>query len=121
MLRWHGRPYLIDHGATLTFAHNWPRAEAWISRPYDAREHALIKSSPRLGDADRTLAPQVTPALVADALAEVPDEWLADMAEFGGLPQLREAYARQLLERLQARSDWLPLLLDALDPAGSTP
>jgi hypothetical protein len=33
MLRWHGRPYLIDHGATLTFAHHWPGAEAWIARP----------------------------------------------------------------------------------------
>jgi len=24
MLYWHGRPYLIDHGAALTFHHRWP-------------------------------------------------------------------------------------------------
>ena len=27
MLRWHGAPYLIDHGATLTFHHGWSGPE----------------------------------------------------------------------------------------------
>ena len=38
MLFWHGRPYLIDHGAALTFHHSWSSP----LRPYDAGEHALI-------------------------------------------------------------------------------
>jgi hypothetical protein len=120
MLRWHGRPYLIDHGATLTFAHNWPRAEAWIPRPYDAAEHALIHSSPRLADADRALAGSVTRELIEAAIAEVPDEWFADEAEFGGLAELREAYARQLLGRWDARTQWLPPLIATVDGAGAS-
>ena len=28
MLFWHRRPYLIDHGAALTFHHHWPGADA---------------------------------------------------------------------------------------------
>ena len=60
MLRWHGRPYLIDHGATLTFAHHWPGAKAWVTRPYNAAEHALIASDPQVADADRALGPQLT-------------------------------------------------------------
>ena len=28
LLHWHGMPYLIDHGATLTFQHNWATADA---------------------------------------------------------------------------------------------
>lgn len=121
MLLWHARPYLIDHGATLTFAHNWPRAGAWIPRPYDAREHALIHSSPELTSADRTLAGLLTPDLVNAAVAEVPAEWLADAAEFGGLTELRAAYASQLLGRLAARTQWLPPLLATVEAAGGTP
>jgi hypothetical protein len=117
MLRWHGRPYLIDHGATLTFAHHWPGAEAWITRPYPAGEHALIHSSPQLADADQALASLVTPELVAAAVAEVPDEWLADADVFGGLEALRQAYARQLLERLASRHLWLPALITAAESA----
>jgi hypothetical protein len=118
MLRWHGRPYLIDHGATLTFAHHWPGAPGWIARPYEAREHALIHSAPLLAEADQALAPLVTPELVAAALSDVPNGWLVDAADFGGVVALREAYARQLLDRLNARSQWLPALLETVNAAG---
>ena len=37
MLFWHGSPYLIDHGATLTFQHAWSAAEGWVGRAYDRR------------------------------------------------------------------------------------
>jgi hypothetical protein len=32
LLFWHGGPYLIDHGATLTFHHAWSGAASWVSR-----------------------------------------------------------------------------------------
>ncbi len=34
LLFWHGGPYLIDHGATLTFHHAWSGAASWVTRPY---------------------------------------------------------------------------------------
>jgi hypothetical protein len=117
MLRWHDRPYLIDHGATLTFAHHWPGAGAWIGREYDAREHALIAVAPRVADADDALAGLVTESLVAQAAAEAPDEWLADphtLEVFGGLAELRAAYVGQVMERLDARPRWLPALIESI-------
>jgi hypothetical protein len=119
MLRWHGRPYLIDHGATLTFAHHWPGAPGWIARPYDAREHVVRNSFPQLAQADRALSGLVTPAVVTDAVAEVPDEWLADGESFGGVEPLRAAYERQVLGRLDARTRWLPALIADLDEAAT--
>jgi hypothetical protein len=119
MLRWHGRAYLIDHGATLTFAHHWPGAEAWVGRAYDAREHALAGSDPQLTEADSALGPLVTESLVTAAVAEAPDEWLHDplvIDAFGGLAQLREAYVRQLMGRLDARAQWLPALVEGTRP-----
>ncbi len=114
MLSWHRRPYLIDHGATLTFAHSWAGAEAWIRRPYNAREHAVLGCTPDLAAADTALAGLLDDAAVSAAVAQVPDEWLVDADELGGLDGARDAYARQILDRLAARDAWLPPLIAGL-------
>ncbi len=108
MLFWHGRPYLIDHGATLTFQHSWPGAEAWVRRPFDAADHVLLGCSPDLDAADATLAPRVTPQVLAAAVDAVPDEWLAGEPDFTGAAEVRAAFVRQLLARRDARDAWLP-------------
>src|SRR5829696_2638024 len=69
MLFWHGRLHLIDHGAALTFHHNWPGAAAAVSRPYDASTHALIECEPDVAAADAALAARVTRSVVDDVLA----------------------------------------------------
>jgi hypothetical protein len=108
MLLWHRRPYLIDHGATLTFHHSWPGADAAAIRPYDASDHVLLGSHPDLDAADSALAPRVTTDLVRAAAAAVPDEWLADEPGFASPDEVREAYARILTARVEAREAWLP-------------
>jgi HipA-like protein len=135
MLFWHGRLYLIDHGATLTFHHNWAGAEASVTRAYDASQHALVECAPDVPAADAALAPQVTPAALAEVLALVPDAWLLkdppaprhvqarDGTLQGGHPApgaavdadaVRARYADLLLARLDARSSWLPGVVDAV-------
>jgi hypothetical protein len=113
MLHWHGRPYLIDHGATLTFQHNWPTADRWIPRPYDARDHVLIGCSPDVAGADAALAPRVDRAAVGAAVADVPDEWLADEPGFDGPDAVRDAYGQRILARVAARDSWVPALVEA--------
>ena len=113
MLHWHGRPYLIDHGATLTFQHNWPTADGWVARPYDARDHVLIGCDPDVTAADAALGPRVTPAAVAAAVGDVPEEWLAEEPGFDSPDAVRAAYADRLLARVAARADWVPPLVAA--------
>src|SRR5947209_5692574 len=60
MLFWHGGLQLIDHGACLTFHHNWPGAAAAVGRPYDATQHALVECEPDVPAADAAPGPQVT-------------------------------------------------------------
>jgi hypothetical protein len=119
MLRWHGAPYLIDHGATLTFQHGWSGPEppevvaAGAARPYDASAHVLLTASPDLDSADAALAPLVTPELVRAAVARVPDRWL-DVPGFADVAQVRDAYVTRLLARRDARDAWLPPLREAV-------
>ena len=111
MLCWHGRLQLIDHGAALTFHHNWPGAAAAVTRAYDASEHALLECEPEVPAADAELAPRVTRSLLEAVLAQVPDDWLAD-------GDLRTRYVDQLLARLAARDAWLPGVVAAAQAGG---
>ncbi len=108
LLFWHGSPYLIDHGATLTFHHAWAGAEGWVRRPYDASNHVLLGCDPDLDDADAALAPLVTEALLTGVVAAVPDAWLVEEPGFDDPDEVRAAYVRQLLARVDARDGWLP-------------
>ncbi|WP_017611584.1 HipA family kinase [Nocardiopsis salina] len=107
MLLWHGKLYLIDHGASLIFHHSWANADRFVTRPYAAEDHALIDSSPDLKAADAALAPLVTEERLRGVVAMVPDEWLVDEPGFASADEVREAYVRHLLARVADRR-WLP-------------
>ena len=74
--------WLIDHGATMIWHHNWPAAQAAAAKPYDASDHALAPFGPDVAAAAAELAPLVTEELLAEVAADVPDEWLADEPGF---------------------------------------
>lgn len=125
MLCWHGKPQLIDHGASLTFHHNWPGATGTADRPYAAGDHLLLsprqylRGRPDVDAADRELAPLVTPELLTAVAACVPDQWLADEPGYeGGPDEVRAAYVTQLAARLRARQEWLPGLRAAVAENG---
>jgi hypothetical protein len=100
LLIWHGRLWLIDHGATLYFHHNWPRAATVVHRAYAADDHVLTPYATALATEGPALAARLTPELLADAIALVPDEWLDDGD--------RDSYLSHLSERAADPGTWLP-------------
>ncbi|GAA2012369.1 hypothetical protein GCM10009799_45910 [Nocardiopsis rhodophaea] len=107
MLVWHGAPYLIDHGATLIFQHNWRGSDGAVARAYDASDHVLLPVGPDVAAADAALAPLVTEELLSEVTALVPDEWLVEEPGFGSAQEVREAFVGHLLGRVAERG-WLP-------------
>ncbi|GGS97364.1 HipA family kinase [Streptomyces chromofuscus] len=99
LLMWHGDLWLIDHGATMIWHHNWPGATASAARPYDASDHALRSFAPDVAGAAAALAPLVTEELLAEVTAAIPDAWLTGEPGFDTPDDLRRAYARPLLAR----------------------
>ena len=99
LLIWHGGLWLIDHGATLYFHHNWPRAAAVVHRPYKWDDHVLKPYATGLSTAGPELAAQLTPDVIRDAVDNVPDEWL-DVD--------RSAYVEHLSARAAEPKAWLP-------------
>ncbi|MEH1098421.1 HipA family kinase [Micromonospora sp. CPCC 205561] len=107
LLVWHRELWLIDHGASLYFHHNWPRAEAAVHRPYRAGDHVLASYASELAEADAELAPRVDRDLLTEVLALVPESWLAG-ADFDSAGAARAAYVDHLARRVARTADWLP-------------
>jgi hypothetical protein len=96
MLVWHRDVWLIDHGASLIWHHNWKSAAAASAKPYDVSDHALARFSPEPAAVAAELAAKVTDELLAEVTALVPDEWLVDEPGFDTPDDVRRAY-RELL------------------------
>ncbi len=108
LVRWHGRPWLIDHGAALYFHHDWSTRASAARKPYPtASDHVLLPVASSVVDAHDRLGPQVTPTLLDDVLARVPDEWLAPEAGLPAPDDVRAAYADVLLARVSDPGPWL--------------
>jgi hypothetical protein len=99
LLVWHGDLWLIDHGATMIWHHNWPGVQASAAKPYNASDHVLAPFGPDIASAAAELAPQVTEELLTEVTADVPEEWLTGEPGYDSTDALRRAYAAPLLER----------------------
>ncbi|MEU4688051.1 HipA family kinase [Actinoplanes sp. NPDC023714] len=100
LLMWHGDLWLIDHGATLYFHHNWARAEAVVHRPYRWDDHVLKQFATELATEGPRLAERITPELLTEVIELVPGEWLDDGD--------RQAYFDHLSQRAARPEAWLP-------------
>ena len=112
LLVWHGRLWLIDHGASLYFHHNWPgrdgpSLEAVAGRPFAAaRDHVLLPFADGIPEADAGLAPRLTAEVLGEILGSIPDEWLASEPGFGDPHAVRSAYLSYLDARLREPRVW---------------
>ena len=93
LLVWHGRVWLIDHGAALFFHHAPEQAPEHALTPFpQIAEHVLLPCAGPIRDAHAELAPLVTEPLLAEVAAAVPAELLG-----GDNPRM---YVDYLLRRL---------------------
>jgi len=103
LLIWHKQLYLIDHGAALYFHHSWPGYKERARGTFpQIKGHVLLPLATGIAAADAVLAPMLTPELVAEIVARIPDAWLGDEPLFPDIAAHREAYVTYLTERLAA-------------------
>jgi hypothetical protein len=109
LLVWHRQLYLIDHGASLYFHHDWPaglkRSRAGFPH---VRDHVLLPFAGDLRAVDEESAARLGGGLLAEILAQVPDAWLPEPAA-----ESRAAYVDFLAERLAPPRPFLEEALDA--------
>ena len=102
LLLWHRRLWLIDHGASLYFHHS----PGWQTEPQRARDpfgliknHVLRRWATVLEQVDQKMAAALTPDLIDQTVAMIPDVWLGN-ADAADAARWRSAYVRYLRDRL---------------------
>jgi hypothetical protein len=102
MLVWHGKLWLIDHGAALYFHHSAADYGARATSPFAAiKDHVLLPFASELEGADAAMAALLTSERIAAITALVPDDWLEDDPLFASKDAHRAAYADYFALRLR--------------------
>ncbi len=103
LLVWHGRPWLIDHGAALYIHHTWRDPDEHARRPFERiGQHVLLPYADSIVTADKRLASRIDQPTLTDLVAALPDAWLPDDPVAGDAAGQRRAYVRYLTLRLEA-------------------
>ena len=120
MLMCKKQPWLIDHGASLTFHHAWNGTVADPAKPFaPSSEHVLLPLASHLAEVDAELAARLTPDVLTAILAEVPDCFLEQAAAdkdgdvLNDVQAHRAAYVNYFVARLAERGRWLQGVIDA--------
>ena len=103
ILIWQDALWLIDHGASLYFHHNWPGYLERSRTPFPMiKDHTLLPLAGALREADAAARARLTPALIRDIVELIPDAWLNGESTFTSAAEHRQAYAEWLSRRLAA-------------------
>ncbi|MEZ4371856.1 MAG: HipA family kinase [Polyangiaceae bacterium] len=115
ILSWHGQHWLIDHGAALTFQHDWDGVTEQDPRetPYDLQGHLFAAHTERMRAIDEQLARRFSLERLVQAAQRIPQAFLQDAFPRGteaGRSEARRlphAYAAFLWKRLKAPRPWV--------------
>jgi hypothetical protein len=101
MLMWHKKLYLIDHGASLFFHHQWESAANKFESPFVAiKDHVLLRYAIDVMAAGQKFKPLLNRDLLHSIVERIPNGWLNDEPFFANTSDHRKAYLDFLLKRI---------------------
>ncbi len=93
--------WLIDHGASLHFHHNWQDHIQQSETAFPLiKNHVLLKWASRLDDVDRIFRAQLSDSIFEGAVSQIPDQWLEGEKRFNNPDTHRRGYLEFLEHRL---------------------
>lgn len=100
MLMWKGDLWLIDHGASLIFHHNW--GNGWEgARPFSLiKRHVLLSKASKLEEANDLFKSSLDKNVFEDIVSQIPDQWLNLDKAFASKDENRKAYIDFMTSRL---------------------
>jgi hypothetical protein len=121
LLLWRDDLWLIDHGASLYFHHNWAAAQEKAASPFEAiREHILLPGAAEIPVASELAHEALSREELERILHLAPDDWLVPQGESGvTADERREAYLRFFTERLSRSRVFEEEVLRVRDQAGA--
>jgi len=101
LLNWNKELWLIDHGASLYFHHNWENWESHLNRTFPmVKNHVLLERAGELDQAAIAIQKMVQPQKIEEIVSAIPKDWLADESNTMQIGQIRDAYVSFLKAKL---------------------
>jgi hypothetical protein len=114
LLVWHRKLWMIDHGATLIFHHNWDGYLDGSQKAFAGiRDHVLLRWATEMPEVDSQLAALLTADAIERVIDLIPELWLGDESRFPTVADHRAAYRDYLARRLEPPRQWMEEVLRA--------
>lgn len=102
LLIWNRELWLIDHGASFLFHHNWENWETQALSPFAMiKDHVLLPKANLLAKVDQEMKSLITMSMIQEVISEVPDEWLLASRDVETAEEARAVYVAFLTKRLE--------------------
>ncbi len=93
LLNWNKELWLIDHGASLYFHHNWNNWNGYEYKPFPMiKDHVLLERATMINEAAEELKAILKPTLIEHIVSLIPEDWLIDESTSLSSDSKREAY-----------------------------
>lgn len=101
LLQWNKELWLIDHGASFYFHHNWKTWEQHLERSFPLiKDHVLLPKATQLENAATEIKAVLTPNLVNTIIESVPEAWLETETNEMSVANVKEAYRAFICSRI---------------------
>lgn len=103
MLIWNKELWLIDHGASFYFHHSWTNLEKQAKSSFNLiKDHVLLPQAENLWEADQLFKSILTEEKLMEIVVGIPEDWLKWQGNDESPEQIKEAYLKFLLLRLES-------------------
>ena len=107
MLNWNKELWLIDHGASLYFHHNWSSWRNYLERGFPTvKDHVLLQRANGLEEVAGEIKALISPKDMVEIVDNLPEDWLEEEESPLSASEKRAAYVEYLQSRLE-RLDFL--------------
>jgi hypothetical protein len=114
LLNWNKELWLIDHGAALYFHHNWENWETHLGKTFPAiKDNVLLDRANQLAAAATEIQAKISPELLRNIVATVPDDFL----QFEGLDVTPAAQREVYVYFLEAKLRMIDTLVTEAEDA----
>ena len=101
LLSWNKELWLIDHGASFYFHHNWDTWEDHLKRTFPlVKTHVLLPLATQLPEAATKIKTALTTEKITNIINLIPEEWLENDADPLSPSEIRDAYCTFISTRL---------------------
>lgn len=101
LLNWKQELWLIDHGASLYFHHNWKNWKTHLDLTFPSiKDHVLLQRSDQLKEASNEIKELLDEDKIREIISLIPKDWLIDESNTLSELEMRNAYIEFLLSKL---------------------